>query len=450
MNIQERLQMKKRKLRQKRVLSLLVGILLLSLITHSILQSASTETIPLHRDPNYRDIEISTLSEKGIKIEFPVFHINEIDQIVESYIQQRLSSFHIDEESQIIMSYNIPHYSKQTVSILFTETQKGTSITNTLNIDLKERRVLSLEDLVDEKKLGEFVNILSNIAFDKWQSSNQLLFAEKETFEDFTLYNDSILFTIKEDGQQDVQLAISKQVFHHLLKEPFQSGEDNKDLVKDREPGDVIMKLPEKGIEDLLNQKVIALTFDDGPKQGTTDAILDILKKYNAHATFFVLGSMIEKNPDLLRRMNEEGQEIGNHTYSHKQMTKLTDEEISTEVKQTQNLIQDITGKTPKLIRPPYGAINERVRKVLANQMEVMLWNLDTEDWKCRNTNQIVQEVMNSAGDGKVILMHDLYQTSVDAVAIIVEKLSLQGYKIVSASELVEIQKRRMLMNGEK
>lgn len=440
--------MRKKKLRKKRVLALLLGIFAVSWAIHSTIQKASTETISFHMDPNYPNIEVSSLSAMGTHVEFPVFHIEKVDQAIQTYIKEYiLDSDRKDENSESVVKYHIAHYSEQTVSILFHENQGEKVKTNTLTINLMDGTILSINDLVLEDKLDEFVNILSNATFSKWKNTNQPFWADREMFKDFILYNDSLLFYIKQEGQQDVPLAISKQLFSHVLKEQFQASEANQDLIKNREPREIITEQSKQGIEEFLNQKVIALTFDDGPKQGTTDKILDLLTKYNAHATFFVLGSMAEKNPDLLKRMSKEGQEIGNHTYNHKQMTKLTDEEIYTELKQTENLIQKITGKTSELMRPPYGSIDVRVRNVLNDDMEVMLWNIDTEDWKCRNTDEIVQEVMNNAADGKVILMHDIYQTSVEAVSIILEKLSSQGYKFVSASELLEIQKRRMMVN---
>ncbi|MGN1387713.1 MAG: polysaccharide deacetylase family protein [Bacillus sp. (in: firmicutes)] len=412
----------KRKLRRKRVLWLLAGILALSGTIFTIARKGGTVAEPLKVDPTYESVEISTISKDGVEIEYPVFHIEEADQIISAYIQEQLLSYND-------VTYEIVHYSEQTATVQFTVQEK----TETLNIDLIDGKLLSLEDLVEESSLDEFVKRIANIAYAQLKTSNQ------EKFQDFILYNQSVVFNTSKG-----ELAVSKQLFDDLLKDKYQPGKENEDLAGDREPESVVTELPAKGIEDLLDQKVIALTFDDGPKKGTTDVILDALKKYDAHATFFVLGSMAEKSPELLQRMVEEGQEIGSHTYNHPQLTKLPDEEIFAQLNETKEVIQQSTGKEPTVFRPPYGSIDDRVRACLGDDMIVVNWNIDTEDWKYRDTNRIVREVMNNAADGKIILMHDIYKTSAEAATIIIDKLSAQGYEIVTASDLLEIQKRRM------
>lgn len=190
------------------------------------------------------------------------------------------------------------------------------------------------------------------------------------------------------------------------------------------------------------DQKVIALTFDDGPKKGTTDIVLNALEKYHAHATFFVLGSMAEKHPELVRRIADAGQEIGSHSWSHPQLTKLSDAAIQYQIDHTNTVIEQITGKKPALIRPPYGSVDAHVRKYLGN-MQVVLWNIDPEDWKYRDSDYVVQAVMRHAADGRTILMHDIYQTSANAAVEVMRQLTAEGYKIVSVSELQEIQEQR-------
>ncbi|MBD3109923.1 polysaccharide deacetylase family protein [Bacillus sp. AGMB 02131] len=410
-----------KKLQRKRVLWLLAGILALSGMAFVVARKGSTVAEPLNMDPTYEGIEISSILKEGKEIEYPIFHIEEVDDIISAYIQERLTT-----SKQL--SYEIVHYSAQTATVQFT----GSEMLETLNIDLIDGKLLSSTDLVDEAKTDEFMKRLSNVGYAQLATSNQ------EKFEDFILYNQSIVFNTSKG-----ELAVSKQLFEDLLKDEYKAGNANKDLVQDREPKSVIAELPKKSIEDLLDKKVVALTFDDGPKKGTTDVILDALKKHNAHATFFVLGSMAEKSPELLRRMAEEGQEIGSHSYNHPQLTKLSDEEILAQLNQTKEVIQQNTGQEPTAFRPPYGSIDDRVRSFLGD-IDVVGWNIDTEDWKYRDTNRIVREVMNKAADGKIILMHDIYKTSADAAVSVIEQLTAQGYEIVTASDMIEIKRRRM------
>lgn len=182
-----------------------------------------------------------------------------------------------------------------------------------------------------------------------------------------------------------------------------------------------------------INKKIIALTFDDGPNYNTSK-ILEILNKYNVSATFFVLGSEISGNEKILETMNEYGMEIGNHTYSHKLMTKMDNEHIIKEIKDTNELIYSVIGKYPKVVRPSYGSFNKKIKESI--NMPIIIWDIDTLDWKSHNSSKIVSRIMNKVSDGDIILMHDIYSATVKAVEIVVPKLLSEGYQIVSVSEL--------------
>ena len=182
-----------------------------------------------------------------------------------------------------------------------------------------------------------------------------------------------------------------------------------------------------------INKKMIALTFDDGPNYNTSK-ILEILNKYNVRATFFVLGSKINHNEKIIKTMDEYGMEIGNHTYSHKLMTSMSNLDIIKEVEDTSDLIYNIVGKYPNLVRPSYGSFNKKIKESI--NMPIIIWNIDTLDWKSHNSKKIVSRVMNKVSDGDIILMHDIYSATVRAVDILVPKLISEGYQLVSVSEL--------------
>lgn len=182
-----------------------------------------------------------------------------------------------------------------------------------------------------------------------------------------------------------------------------------------------------------VNKKMVALTFDDGPNYNTSK-ILEILNKYNVSATFFVLGSKISGNEKILEKMAEYGIEIGNHTYSHKLMTKMDNDTIIKEIKDTNDLIYNVIGKYPKVVRPSYGSFNTKIKESI--NMPIIIWDIDTLDWKSHNSSKIVSRIMNKVSDGDIILMHDIYSATVTAVDIVVPKLINEGYQIVSVSEL--------------
>mgnify|MGYP004610101993 FL=1 len=181
------------------------------------------------------------------------------------------------------------------------------------------------------------------------------------------------------------------------------------------------------------NKKIISFTFDDGPSYNTIK-IANILKKYNATATFFVLGNKVEKYEKTLKYLKDNNMEIGNHTYTHKFLSKLKEEDIMLEINNTQEEIYRVTNTYPTLFRPSYGTVSNKLRRL--SPMPLIIWNLDTLDWKYHNSNKIANKILNKVKDGDIILMHDTYSATVNAVNIVIPKLIEQGYEIVSVSEL--------------
>lgn len=185
------------------------------------------------------------------------------------------------------------------------------------------------------------------------------------------------------------------------------------------------------------NMPMIALTFDDGPYYKTTIPILNVLKEHDSVATFFVLGNRVPRNKDILQRMIKEGNEIGNHSYNHKQLTTLSSSELKDQIDRTQNAIMEVVGSRPKIMRPTYGSYNNKLKTQV--QMPMILWSIDTEDWKNRNAEKISSHVIENARDGDIVLMHDLYDSTAEAVEIIVPALINKGFQLVTISELYEI-----------
>ncbi|HFI0253335.1 TPA: polysaccharide deacetylase family protein [Streptococcus suis] len=179
----------------------------------------------------------------------------------------------------------------------------------------------------------------------------------------------------------------------------------------------------------------IALTFDDGPNPATTPVILDLLKKYNAKATFFVLGSVVEGNEAILQRMVAEGHEVANHTWSHSNLTHLSPEQVQQEIELTQAIVEKAIGKRPTMMRPPFGAVNQAV--VDAMGLPSIYWNVDTEDWLNRDSHIILERVKQQACPGCIILMHDIHQSTVDNLEPVLQFLTSEGYNLVTVTELL-------------
>lgn len=190
--------------------------------------------------------------------------------------------------------------------------------------------------------------------------------------------------------------------------------------------------------------KLVALTFDDGPGKNTTPRLLDELKKRNVRATFFVVGTNAAKYPDLLKRMDAEGHVIGTHTYAHKNLTKVTEEQLHSEVEKCSAIIEQAVGHGPALLRPPGGNYDNRL---LAYCKELGLplanWSVDTRDWESRNKEAILAAAFQKGSygvrDGAIILLHDVYESSVDAAIEMVDRLLADGYTLVTVPELLRV-----------
>ena len=183
------------------------------------------------------------------------------------------------------------------------------------------------------------------------------------------------------------------------------------------------------------NKKVVALTFDDGPDGNTTPQALDILAKYKIKATFFVQGKNIAGNEAILKRMQSEGHEVGNHSWNHPILTKLSLEDAKKQLTDTEDAITKVLGKSSKLMRPPYGAISDDIRNSL--DLSFIMWNVDSLDWKSKNEAAILTEIQHQTSDGSIILMHDIHQPSVNSLPKVIEYLQGQGYSFVTVSELL-------------
>ena len=182
-------------------------------------------------------------------------------------------------------------------------------------------------------------------------------------------------------------------------------------------------------------KKYIALTFDDGPSS-FTDRLLDCLEANNAKATFFMVGKEIEYFSDQVKRMETLGCELGNHTYSHTDLATLAPEDMSAEIAGVDELLTELTGHGATVVRPPYGSVNSSVKETVGTPM--ILWSIDTLDWESQDPQKIVDTTLSQVEDGSIILMHDIFSTTVDAAEILIPQLKKQGYEMVTVHELAK------------
>ena len=179
----------------------------------------------------------------------------------------------------------------------------------------------------------------------------------------------------------------------------------------------------------------IALTFDDGPHPVYTEELLDGLKKRKVMATFFLIGNNIEGNESVVKRMAEEGHLIGSHTYNHVQLNKLSESKAKEEILKGCNKIYETTGVCPSFVRPPFGEWKKNLDFYVT--MLPVFWNVDSLDWKLQNTEKIVKRVVKDVKEGDIILMHDIFETSVQAAFQIIDTLEKENYEFVTVDELL-------------
>ena len=185
---------------------------------------------------------------------------------------------------------------------------------------------------------------------------------------------------------------------------------------------------------------MVALTFDDGPHPKWTPKLLDILKEENVLATFFVVGRNARAHPEVVRRMANDGHEVGNHTWSHPSLAEVGQERLDEEIIATSNVIARLTGKLPRIMRPPYGALNNQAReRIYSHNLDIVLWSVDPLDWRRPGSAIVSKRMVEGAAPGAIILAHDIHGGTVDAIGRTIRELKARGYRFVTVSDLASM-----------
>lgn len=390
-------------------------------------------------------IQVLQMEDRYLKsLQYPKTGWNELDQTIEKSVQTIEQAFLVsimNKDYEIIPELNITYESyvknDRYISVHLNIYQQFDEQKNTMEtwiFDTEKKEFLTISNIIDNKdlqNLSKEATAYFKERYPKECNSDQFrshISAAEENFKHVILKKDRFGVYFAAGTLFDHE-AYFEMPYHHLETQISLQNE----VIKTYVPYDDILNEPTKNIDP--DKPMVALTFDDGPSTRYTASILDALKEYGASATFFVLGSNAERSPALLQRMVLEGNEIGNHTYSHKQLTTLSKENIEEEIVATQESIYGITHKYPELIRPPYGSKNDTVLQCTQGK-RIVTWTLDTKDWKTRDSKAIVNYVEKTVKDRDIILMHDLYATSAQAAILLIPKLQEMGYQLVTVSEL--------------
>jgi peptidoglycan/xylan/chitin deacetylase (PgdA/CDA1 family) len=185
------------------------------------------------------------------------------------------------------------------------------------------------------------------------------------------------------------------------------------------------------------------MTFDDGPNEKLTPELLEILATHHIHATFFVIGENAERHPEILQRAIREGQEIGNHSWSHPAFAKMSDAAVRRELQKTDDVIRAAIGTRPTLMRPPYGSITSRQKQWIHAEFgyRIILWDVDPLDWKRPGALVVTSRIVRETRPGSIILSHDIHPGTIKAMPATFDQLQAKGFKFVTVSELIAMGK---------
>ena len=367
-----------------------------------------------------------------VSINYPVTEVSALDEAISSYINKVRAEFKnsdYDGKPELNISYTYKEVNDEVINVsILTEivTDKTVSKIKTFTYNKKSEKFLTMEDIVDDLDVLDYD--IKKELLSKYQDAD-MDYLSNVSYDFFTMDDENLTIyfnptQLKDTNDELVYLDIPLDSLNLLID------------VDREENTNTYLNFKKNTINE--EDKVVALTFDDGPSKYTKD-ILDILKKYDACGTFFLIGNKVSFYGEVLREMLSEGNEIGNHSYDHKYLTRLSEEEVKDEINKTQDEIKRVTGYTPTLFRPTYGGYNNTLKSYI--DLTFVLWDVDSRDWSVKSTEGIMYNVFKDVKSGSIILFHDNHEYSVNALPSVIKELKKQGYKFVTVSELLELKK---------
>lgn len=331
----------------------------------------------------------------NIDIDYPVFKNNK-DAIIKRYLKE------VNTKNITNIKYEIGK-SKDYTTVLFKFYNKD-NLENVETLIFNKNKRISLQELFDIDKLKSAIESYENNKEKLTDANINILFNDKST-----------TFYIKEN--ENIK---NLEIVNNELKD---ASKISLNLDDNYHKEHTIIK----------DAKLVAFTFDDGPSKYTLD-IINILEEYNASATFFEVGYNIKAHPEITKEVSDRGFEVANHTTDHSKLTKLTEAKYLSKINDNNALFKELTGKDMPYLRPPYGSYNDKIKAGAG--VPIVTWSLDTRDWESRNKDKVIEMVINNIKEGDIILFHDLYESTRDAVKELMPLLKEQGYQAVSVGEL--------------
>ncbi len=392
-----------------------------------------------------------------VDINYPVFNIKETNRKIDTFIN--------DEKRKFFNTINKDSNYENELNINYSYTEKGNLLSlhirsysytgeedtyyrndKVLYFDVKNNKEIKINDIIIENK---YYDALKNECLKYLQEQNNFEIYDNEQLNDYLGDNSNLEFVIFSKSKiyvifpphrvspydGEINISISYDIIRQYLNTKYFNENDNlEDLESSKEIENKVERI--RDYEQFKFKKIVALTFDDGPAYKKTETLLEEFEKRDVRVSFFVLGELAIKQPELVKKAYDMGHTIGSHTYDHKNLKKLSDEKLKYEVGYTNKVLSEIIGDEIKYIRPPYGAYNEKILEKV--DMSFILWNVDTLDWKKRDAKKLTDYLVNNVSDGDIVLMHDIHQETVEGVIAAIDILKEKGYEFVSLDELIE------------
>lgn len=397
-----------------------------------------------------------------VSIEYPIMENEKINRLISESIDKIDRDFQntvllatvFDKPMTETISYQVTHNTSEALSIVVNIKQDmngahPASMTQFWTFDKKSGEVVGLADFTEQSdEAAEVIilaakNSISQTIKQRQQPEidlNEII--NKEALSNFIITSDGNALawplgqaSLLPSSYGELTITVPISSVSKYLQNPTARKLAN--IPKPPEPKPELAPAPAAPTPaPTTGNKVIALTFDDGPGPYTAH-LLDILDQYGAKATFFLIGSKVSGQSSVVRSIQARGHQLGNHSWSHPELPKLSVDQIAGEIDRTNEAIRQATGVKPSILRPPYGAVNGVVLEQLRlRNMSSILWSVDTRDWADRNSQIVCSRAVAGARPGAVILMHDIHQTSVNAVPCILSSLKQQGYSFVTIQRL--------------
>lgn len=346
------------------------------------------------------------ITETDGKIKIPYFDYEMLDKEITDFLNEH-------NNKNISLDYSV-NFTENLLNIFLTIKHQNNYYYKSIFYDLDKLKLTDTNKVIDLNVTSDVIlnkvknkycrKIYEKIKEDNFENSFVLLTDNK-----IRIYFDNILFD-----------TIKYQVYIDVKSSPIEE------------------------VGDIMYDKVVAFTFDDGPSNLTLD-FANTLIENDSKATFFELGNRMKYNQDVTREIQNLGMEVSSHTYSHKNLTSLSKKEMESELNSTDIIFKEITNDTISLVRPPYGSYNELLRHTIKHP--IILWSVDTNDWLYKDETKIYNHIIENISDGDIVLMHDLYPTTLEALKMVLPVLRQMGYKITTVSDLAN-EKGYTLENG--